>query len=369
MHPVHDRHIEPDTPAAICRGWLDCGVSEIAPLPGSGFSGSQVMLVRSADRGSFVLKSFHSGASRQHAAWVHRLAGHLRGCGIDQIPDVMLARTGDTVVEADGKLWELCRFMPGVAVPCPAPAQAATAGEFLARLHLAAATLPGVAAREAPSPGVARRIEQARRLEALPWPWLRSEVRREHGRPGMDHDALVTDVARRLDTAIDLFTAADGPRTIARLARLASLPSPVQPVLRDVWCEHLLYASATSIEITGVVDLHAAGIDTPATDIARLLGSWGVSGECVLRSPVDRHPAAIAAYERLRPLTPPERRLIAFLHSSAVIFGLDNWFRWVLAERRRFPAPLRVLDRIDRLMWELQPAIATAADTAHGIVD
>jgi homoserine kinase type II len=365
--------VDSDTTAAICREWLASAPLDVAPLVVSGFSGSTVLLVRSRDHGSCVLKSFHPGTSREHAAWVHRLAGHLRARGIETVPEVISTRAGETLVaDADGTLWELCRFMPGVAVPWPGPSQAEAAGGTLARLHLAAATLPDTWQRVGPSPGVQRRIERARSLEGAPWLSRRAAGLGMHGIHGPGQAELVAEVARRLDVATDLFATADGPRTVARVARLTVPSVPLQPVLRDIWCDHLLFEGPTSCEITGIVDLHAAGIDTPATDIARLLGSWGVSGECELRSPVDRHPEAIAAYDGVRPLPPAERGLIVFLHSTSVIFGLDNWFRWVLEERRRFASTRRVLERIDILMRELQTAIAAAADAPlgrDGIVD
>ena len=129
---------------ALCRRWSAAAPVSIAPLGTPGFSGSQVFVVELPDRpGPFVLKSFHAGASVEHARFVHGLVRHLRAEGIAEVPEVMPALDGDTVVvEADGRLWELARFMPGVAVPCPNPGQAAAATTTLARLHIAAAGLP-----------------------------------------------------------------------------------------------------------------------------------------------------------------------------------------------------------------------------------
>jgi Ser/Thr protein kinase RdoA (MazF antagonist) len=74
----------------------------------------------------------------------------------------------------------------------------------------------------------------------------------------------------------------------------------------------------------------------------------------------DRWPEAIAAYDRVRPLSHAETDLIPFLHATGVVLGLDNWFRWTLGERRTFPDARRMFDRIDRLLQELPAAIATA---------
>lgn len=352
--------------ATICRRWFGASPVEAEPLATSGFSGSRVLQVRSAIAAeACVLKSFHGGTSRDHAEWVHRLARHLRACGIAQVPEALTARDGGTVVADDaGTLWELCRLMPGVSVPCPEPRQAAAAGDLLARLHVAAATLPGEWPRSAPSPGVLRRIEQARSLEAVPWAARRDAWRDGHGGPRSD---LVVAVERRFDDAIARFAAARAARLVGQVARLKAEPLPVQPVLRDIWCEHVLYAGPSAATVTGIVDLHAAGIDTPATDLARLLGSWGVSEGCEALSPLDRHPAALESYTRIRPLGSEEQRLVCVLHGTAVLFGLDNWFTWTLGEGRHFPSGQAVIARIDRLLKELQPALECLADVSSAV--
>jgi len=113
--------------------------------------------------------------------------------------------------------------------------------------------------------------------------------------------------------------------------------------------------------VVAIIDLHAAGTDTPTTDLARLLGSWYVPSGSQSCSLSDRWPEAIAAYQVVRPLSVLEADLISFLHATGVVFGLDNWFRWILEEQRTFADPERVLARIDGLLQELPAALATPA--------
>jgi Ser/Thr protein kinase RdoA (MazF antagonist) len=354
--------------AALCRRWSAAAPVSIAALGTPGFSGSQVFVVELSDRpGRFVLKSFHAGASVEHARFVHGLVRHLLAECRTPLAELIVALDGDTIViDAEGRLWELSRFMPGVAVPCPTPSQAAAAATALARLHLATARLVTHSPRQDFSPGLALRIERARELLTRPWQarchaWSRAT---RHRMPADQWTALDARVA----TAIDLFTAAGGNAFLARVASIQPQSCVLQPVLRDVWCDHVLFAEQTSDSVTAIVDLHAAGIDTPATDLARLMGSWAAPAGGERLSILDRWPTAVAAYDRVRSLSHAEADLIPFLHATGVVCGLDNWFKWTLDEHREFPDARRMLARIDRLLQELPAAIATAW-TAVGNAD
>ena len=342
----------PPAPAlrSLAAAWLGASVTGIAPLPTAGFSGSAVHEVRAGgDR--FVLKELAASTDPPRAAWVHALAGHLRAAGIAEAPDVAATPGGDTVVADDrGRLWELVRLVPGSATTTPTPAQAAAAMDALARIHRAAATLPGVRRLVTPAPALALRIERARGLLDDPWRSRRGRLP-PAGSPG----ELATAMRSRLDAAVETFQAATGDTVMRRVAALLPAALPLSPALRDVWSEHVLFAADPPDRVAGIIDFHAAGMDSPAADIARLLGSWPRPG-----SGVDFLAAwsgALAAYEAQRPLEPAERSAIPLLHAAGVVFGLDNWFRWVLEEGRAFPDPAAVLRRADRLLEALPAAL------------
>ena len=359
--------------AQLCTAWFGPQRLVIGPLAAAGFSGSRVYRVEvAADAhdgaaagpgagGRFILKSFHAQASREQAAWVHGLMRRLRAEGIGEVPALVpclrdgLPDCPTLQADATGTLWEMAQWLPGGAVEAPSVAQATAALEALARLHTAAARLPGPP-QTGPSPGQLRRRQQARDLLERPW-----SLRRTACGSGVDA-ALVA----RFDEAIAIFARADGDRAVASVARLVPRPLPLQPVLRDVWSDHVLFtvdehgASATGNRVSAIIDYHAAGVDTPATDLARLLGSWlpPVAGQAAPLLDAWREP--LAAYERLRPLAAVERRLVPWLDATAVILGLDNWFRWTLDEQRKFPDTTRVQGRIDRLLRRLEGAIEQA---------
>jgi homoserine kinase type II len=81
--------------------------------------------------------------------------------------------------------------------------------------------------------------------------------------------------------------------------------------------------------VTGVIDFDALGIDSIATDLARLIGSL-----------VEDNPGgwqtALEAYDALRPIHDREQRLIQVLdHCNVVISGLQ-WLHWIFLEQRTF---------------------------------
>ena len=351
----------------LCRRWCDTAPISVSPLGTRGFSGSQVFVVEFPDRpGRFVLKSFHAAASREHATFVHDLVRHVRSERSTQLAEVIPTLDGDAIAtDAEGRLWELSRFMPGVAVPCPTPAQAATASTSLARLQLAAASLPDHPPRRDASPGVEHRIERSRQLLAQPWTARRDAWSRAAS-PRMPAEVSAA-LAARVAAAIEIFTASDGNAFLARVATLQPNSCVLQPVLRDVWYDHVLFAERTSDSVTAIIELHAAGIDTPATDLARLVGSWAAPAEGERLSLVERWPEAFAAYCLVRPLSAVEAMLVPFLHATGMLFGLDNWFRWTLEEHREFPDTQKMLDRIDSLLRELPVAIAAAWSRAGNV--
>jgi Ser/Thr protein kinase RdoA (MazF antagonist) len=352
---------------SLCRRWCATPPVRVDPLGSQGFSGSRVFVVEFADRpGRFVLKCFHATASRAHAAFVHDLVRHVRGDGVTQVPEVVPTLDGDTIVsDGEGRLWELARFLPGVAVPCPTPSQATAAATALARLHRAAARLATHPPRRDVSPGLARRIERARELRLRPW-----QASRAAWFPAV-RERLPADLSAALEArvtaAIEVFTASDGDDFVARVAGMRPDGCVLQPVLRDVWCEHVLFAEGHRDDVTAIIDLHAAGIDTPATDLSRLVGSW-IAPDGRARLPLlERWPEASAAYGMVRGLSAVEAALVPVLHATGILFGLDNWFRWTLDEHRDFSDPQRMLERIDRLLEELPAAIATAWSPAGNV--
>ena len=148
------------------------------------------------------------------------------------------------------------------------------------------------------------------------------------------------------------------------MSAVKEMPVMAQPVLRDVWSDHVLFLDDG--RIAGFIDFHAAGRDTRATDLARLLGSWDAPAAPTEGQWLQPWRQALDAYEAVKPLEPGERALIPWLYATGVICGLDNWFRWLITEQREFADNSTVLSRIARLIGALPAALGIARNSAPG---
>jgi Ser/Thr protein kinase RdoA (MazF antagonist) len=338
--------------AALCGRWFPDTQVTPEPLVAAGFSGSLLHRVIAGEQ-TYVLKSFAPGASPGRIRFVHALMRHLRDRGVEQVPAVLNDAAGESfVVDGEGRSWELLEFMPGEPSEQPGPEAVAEAVRLLGKVHAAAATMPENPPDHGPSPGMSRRISQARAWLAMPW---RPLLERPDTEAGVR--SLLAEVRLRVARAADSVAAADGRRIMAAIAALEPRPVGRQAVLRDIWSAHVLFAAGRHPRVTGLLDYHAAGIESPAADIARLLGSW-------------LEPAAIETiwwFEFMAAYLdgggrPGLQQAVPFLAASGILFGLDNWFRWILVEGRRFAAPAPVLARIDRLVASLPIALEILAN-------
>lgn len=129
------------------------------------------------------------------------------------------------------------------------------------------------------------------------------------------------------------------PIATARLVPLANTPLTLQVCIRDVWQDHILFTNDT---VTGLIDFGALDVDTPATDIARLLGS-------LVGDDATGWKMGLAAYRTVRPLSEVESQSVPALDTAGIILAACNWIRWVYIERRRFDEPTRVVERMKTL--------------------
>ena len=242
--------------------------------------------------------------------------------------------------DPEGRFWEAVQCMPGVSVANPSPGQVAAAMAVLAGVHEAARSYPAARPRLEASPGMRARIERAAAIIARPW---RARLASAPGGASARIDRLLRLAVERFEP--------HGTRALARLASMAAPIVACQAVLRDVHGEHVLFQG---MRVGGIIDWHATGIDTVATDLARLVGSWRTSG-----SSHASWETCLAGYDSVRPLSSEERSIVPLLHHSGVVVAIDHWIGWLVEEGRTFPDWNAVANRLERLVEALPEAIET----------
>lgn len=303
----------------------------VEPVTG-GWSGGQIWRVTDGVGGSFCLRQWpveHPTVERLRL--IHAVLLHVAKA-LPIVASPLRTTTGGTFVEHAGHLWELTTWRPGAADfhIRPSTARLRAAMCALATFHNLAATFER---RAGFAPAVRERVD---RLVAL-----------ERG----GFTAIERSVAKLLGNELDnrawrmvelLKLKLQQPSLAAPLAGIGELP--LQPAIRDIHHEHVLF---TGDEVTGLIDFGALRIDTPLTDVARLMGSL-VGEDRELQA------AALNAYGELRPLSADDCRIVQLLDEAGVVLAAVNWLNWLYVERRDMGAEGPIARRLDEIIQRLQ---------------
>jgi homoserine kinase type II len=247
------------------------------------------------------------GPDASRLAAIHGWLGAMRP--LPFVPRPIPGRDGRSWQDVGGRLWELVPWLAGEPEPLPGgrigPARLDAGFAALAAFHRA---LEGTVGEVGVSPNVRARGAELERLVA----------------GGLDE---LTRVAGRSDPVVGRWRLLAGRLAgpfAADLRRVADVRVRLQPCVRDMRGAHLLF---TGDAVTGLVDFGAMGVDSVATDLARLAEDWlGLDRDATRRG--------LSAYEAARPLDAGERRLVEPLARSGVLLAGANWLRWGCVERR-----------------------------------
>jgi Ser/Thr protein kinase RdoA (MazF antagonist) len=302
-----------------------------------GLSGAQFWRIGS-QRGPLVLRRW----PREHPTpdrlrFIHDVLAHAGANGIEFVPVPVTTRDGKSFIEHTEHLWELTPWLPGAADFHRAPSveKLSAAMTALARFHVATAdfrrTSLATAApqRRAGAPSITRRLA---RLRDLANGGLRELSRAITTATWPELAPLAHELIAALPRAI--------PPAIARLEPIENALLPLQPCIRDIWHDHVLF---TGERVTGLVDFGVVDIDSPTTDIARLLGSLAGNDAATWRTGLNR-------YSTLRPLSSQELLGVAALDASGTILAGCNWIRWIYIEGRQFEKRIQIVQRFQRIL-------------------
>lgn len=313
-----------------------------------GFSGAQVWSVQTTT-GCYAVRLWPQGWSRERLSGLHLLLRSLQQAGLSYIAVPLSNQSGETLLRWGNQDLQVEPWLPGVTDRSPSATRSAAAMEALARWHRAAAHHRPLAPHQAwfavqppqPAPAV---LERRQRLRLLQADHLRRAAERAVHRAGPEARVLI----ERITTQI----LRQAEPVLKELDAAARWTVSLQPVLRDIWREHVLF---TGEAVTGLIDPSACRTDTVAADLSRLLGSWWGRD-------VSAWTAALAEYQKHRSLTAAEQNLVAILHHSGVLLSGVTWLEWLGPEERFSPNDPRVLQRLEDILegWEASQVLRSA---------
>ena len=315
-----------------------------------GFSGANIWRADSP-LGPVCLRrwpSQHPSISRLDS--IHQAMKSIRSAGVRQVPRIHAATRletagSQTIIEFDGRLWELTDWMPGSASfhDDPNEKKVESAMRCLATFHLAASRIPdsaefGPAVASSKSPGLGDRSTLLQTtIASNPGRSLAAaKTSTPIERQVQQFAAIWFDHFRRLSSEVAL-----------ELKTASQLSLPTQLCLRDIWHDHLLFEEDS---VTGIVDYGAMRMESVAGDLARLLAS-------LFGDQQEQWQRALKIYESIRPLNECERAAMRAFDRSAILLSPFNWFRWVLLEKRSFEQPERLIARIDNQLARLRNSL------------
>ncbi|MFC5520883.1 homoserine kinase [Polaromonas jejuensis] len=223
------------------------------------------------DQGQYVLTLFERLTSEQLPYYLH-LMKHLAGHGIP-VPNPAADAKGNILHRLKGKPAAVANKLRGHSELNPTPAHCTSMGEMLARMHLAGLDYP----RRQPN------------LRGLAW-WNETvPVVLPHLTPDQ-RSLILGELAYQNHVA-----AMSGYRSLPRGA-----------IHADLFRDNVMFEDG---RLTGFFDFYFAGCDTFLFDIGVCLNDWCIDLDNGAQDAA-RAAAFMAAYQRVRPLTAQERRLL-----------------------------------------------------------
>ena len=299
-----------------------------ARITGGGFSNAAVFKVSTGDDRHFAIRriSTDSNLDMRYLQILHVLQAFLVDHGMLQIASLLsvvaknetaaaASLLTDTLLVRHDGVWQAEQWMPGTPLSGPqlSTLQIENAATALHQFHSLAAEFAARGAstnrfelRIGPSPALTRRLQIIKEL--------------------LDGELEYLDRTCRTDTHSGFRQPAIAMCNLLR----ASLPELqqesvllqkerflLQPVIRDLWSEHVLF---TEDQVTGIIDLNASATDHVSLDLARLQRSW-------FANDTQRITEFVAAYQCLRPFSPTERQLFTTFDACNVLLSPVTWLR------------------------------------------
>ncbi len=312
---------------------------QIESLGGAGgFSGARFWRIETA-QGRLCLRRWPAEhPTPDRLRFIHAVLQHAVANRFDRLPVPVRTADGNTFTELAGALWQLEPWMPGTASSAfgPAPRKIRAAMTTLAEFHQATVSFPAPPTSSVVSPGIQMRRRRLRSLLGGHASQIEARIAAGGGWP---------EVRRQATELLRLFRLA-ATAGAERLEAAAGVRVRLQPCLRDIWSQHVLFVGH---RVTALIDFGALRYESVAADVARLLGSLALDDSRGWRE-------GLQAYETVRPLSVDEKRLLAAFDQSTVLLAGMNWIEWIFWEKRQFEDPAAVQQRLEQILTRLAAA-------------
>ncbi len=281
------------TPVSLddARAYLrDYDIGELIHLEGIEEGVSNTNFKVETTTGLYALTLFEAATPQEDLPWFMDYTLYLDRKGYPA-PGPALKRDGQSLGEINGKACALIKWLPGRWPRNPDMRHAASAGEYLARLHLVGGDFPET---------------RVNSMGPHVWPQLiaRCEPRAETSPRAQ---AILADFRTELEAL-----AAQWPTDL-----------PAGAIHADYFTDNVLMSEDGVV--TGVIDYYYACTDIYAYDVAVALNAWGFTpgGQPL----PDMISAFVTAYHATRPLSEAEiAALPLFARGSAVRFTLTRLY-------------------------------------------
>lgn len=270
----------------------------------------------------FCLRAWPAGTAQNRLRQIYEAVEQTKSHGVLLLPQYFRSQTGQVYVQDENRHWELTEWRPGEADYASQPNQvkleAALSG--LADLHR---VWERAAVRDV-SPAMQRRIQFLTEVLTHQDQWRQKTAQVISYHP---HARELEELTRATLDASQLYA-----KFLLGQLKAYHAPCLVHFAIRDLHAEHVLFRGN---ELTGIIDLGAANIDEPATDLARLTGS--LEPNCA-----DSRDRALQFYERAIGHS-VDRKRVMLLDAASTLLSAVQWLKWLLLEGREFETSLPVL--------------------------
>jgi hypothetical protein len=310
-----DVHLPQEVVREVLAPWA---IESIDSFSGGGLSGAKVWKCVSSVHGPLCLRQWPTGhPTHERLMFIHAAMRRARTAGLDFVPR-LYEDNHQSFRELGGHFWEVTQWMPGRAdyAQNPQPEKLTAAIDSLANLHRVWSG--GISKFDSASPAVNQRAEMLSY-----WLGQRDLVVKVHQYVrGLEEADLCLKTIHLLQL--------HGPPLLREIQKLQMQPVQQHPVLRDVWSDHVLFEGQ---QVKGIIDYGAVKIDEPATDLARMLGSFEPFNQEARRQAVLRYNAQNAQGQ-------VSWQRVELLDQTAALLTALQWMQWLVLERRSFAAEL-----------------------------